>query len=82
MTYTLAAGVTVTFDLRYGYKTVTDNLGNNLIGTLTTDSDLATWHLAPDPEAPGGVNSIAVSGFYGSADSSIQILYKTRYIGI
>ncbi len=81
--YNVPAGRTVTISLEYGKKTVSDDLGTNLIGTLTPDSSLATFHLAPSPEAPGGVNE-----FGGDASgkvvgqSEIIIRYFTRYIGI
>lgn len=81
MNYTIPSGVTVTIDTRYGHKTVSDSLGNNLIGSLSTDSDLATFHIAPAPEAPGGVNQLSITGKQN--DSSVQIVlrYYTRYIG-
>lgn len=79
---TIAIGRTVTVSLQYGNKTVIDDLGTNLIGTLTPDSDLATFHLAPAPEAPLGVNSIGVAAFELAATSRIVLEYFTRYIGI
>lgn len=77
----VAAGRTVTIDLTEGVKTVTDDLGNNLIGTLTSDSDLATFHIAPSPEAPLGVNSMRLQGKHPSAATSVQIRYFTRFYG-
>lgn len=83
MSYSIPAGRVVTIDLSYGAKTVEDDLGANLIGTLSIDSDLATWHIAPDPEAPGGVNTIRVSGSSAThGQTEIDINYYTRYIGI
>ena len=78
----IPAGVSVTIALSYGQKTVTDSLGNNLIGTVTTDSDLATFHLAAAPEAPGGVNVITVSATGTGGASSIVLTYYRRYIGM
>lgn len=83
LSYNIAAGETVTVDLAFGNKTVTNNFGANLIGVVTPDSDLATFHIAPDPEAAGGVNNLTVSGGGGSAGlTQIQMSYYTRYIGI
>lgn len=81
-TRSIPAGLTVTADLRYGYKTLTDSSGGDWSGSLTDDSDLATFHIAPDPEAPGGVNvlSALVSGF--TSDTSMSMSFYTRYIGI
>ncbi len=77
----IAAGRTITIDLRYGFKTVRDDLGNNLIGIVTSDSDLARFHLAPDPEAPLGVNSIRVQGKNGTGVTSVTLSYFDRYFG-
>lgn len=87
LNYFIPAGRTVTINLEYGHKTITDNAGNNLIGTLTYDSDLATFHLAPYPEAyepllTRGTNSIRVIGSGLSPVSAMYIRYYTRYIGI
>lgn len=78
----IPAGTTVTLDLRYGYKTVTDQLGANWIGGLTEDSDLATFHLAPDPEAAGGVNILSASVSGASSETLITMSFYARYIGI
>ena len=74
-------GQIVTIDTTYGVKTVTDNFGNNLIGILTGDSDLATFHIAPDPEAPLGVNNMRLQGKHPSAATKVQIQYFTRFYG-
>jgi len=81
--YNISSGEIVTINLAYGQKTVVNNSGTNLIGTVTTDSDVATFHIAPDPEAPGGVNSLTVDG-NGSVinETSVVIEWYTRYIGI
>jgi hypothetical protein len=83
MTYDVPLNDTVTLDLTYGNKYVTDQHGANLIGTITSDSDLATFHLAPTPEAPGGVNTIHVDGTGATPGTTrIAIKYYLRYIGI
>jgi len=81
--YAISLGETLTIDTRTGYKTVTNQLGTNLIGTLTTDSDLSTFHIAPNPEAPLGVNNLRLSGSGGRVgQTSLTINYYSRYIGI
>ncbi len=77
----IAAGRTVTIDLAYGVKTVVDDLGNNLIGNLSADSNLATWHLAPDPEATNGLNVITLTGLNPTGATSVQLQYFTRFYG-
>jgi len=80
---TIAAGDYYEIDCRYGYKTVTDSNGANKIADLTTDSDLATFHLAA---AIGGnatrENSITVTGSAVTAATEVYFRYKERYIGL
>ncbi len=79
---TIEAGRSVTINLAFGNKTVFDDLGTNLIGSLTTDSDLGSWHLAPDPEAPSGVNQIGTGGSSIDANTRIAMRWFDRYYGI
>lgn len=80
--YNVSAAEVVTIDLAYRVKTVENGSGTNLIGTVTTDSDLGDFALVPAPLAPAGVNTIQVA--FGGADSNseVEISYYTRYIGI
>lgn len=81
-TRTIPDGTTITIDLRYGYKTVTSDNGENWIGYLTTDSDLTGFYLAPDPEAPGGVNVISASALGVANRTRLEMEFYTRYVGI
>ena len=78
----IAAGQTLTVDLRPTSRSVVDNLGTNYIGTITGDSDYADWYIAPAPEAPCGVNAIHVYGSDAAVATAISMSYNTRYIGI
>jgi hypothetical protein len=79
----LTAGETVTIDLRYGHKTVVNQLGDNLIGQLSDASDLADWHLAPAPEASGGINVLNLVVNADATDATgVQMSYYDRYIGL
>lgn len=80
--YNLSADEIVTIDLAYGSKTVVNDLGTNLIGVVTAASDLATFHLAPDPEAPDGVNTIRVQFGGASGAANVALQWIVRYIGI
>jgi hypothetical protein len=81
--YNIPAGRIVTIDLAYGVKTIKDDLGVNLIGVLSADSDLATFHIAPDPEVANGLNHISITGTGESIGTTqIEIQFYTRYIGI
>jgi hypothetical protein len=81
--YSVDGGEVVTITLQYGNKTVTNAAGTNLIGTVTPESNLATFHLAVAPEAPLGVNTISVTGS-GALDGTTQVKlsWHWRYIGI
>lgn len=82
LNYVVPAGRTVTITLDYGNKTVEDDLGTNLIGTVSSDSDLSTFHIAPDPEATDGTNVFSVLGGGTDGNTEVRLLYYTRYIGI
>lgn len=79
ISYVLDAGETITIDLRYGVKSVTKNDGTNLIGYVSSLSDLGTFHLTP---ANGGVNTISVYGSATSSATSVTFTWFNRYIGI
>lgn len=81
--YAIPAGDTVTVDCNSAEKTVTDLAGNNLIGVVSDDSDLGTFHLAHDPESPGGVNTISVYGIDAAAGvTEVRFTYNTRRVGL
>jgi hypothetical protein len=80
---TIAGGDYYDIDTRYGRKTVVDSSGVNKIADLTSDSDLATFHLAPDSaEAPGGLNSIRVTGTSVTEATGVAVNYYIRDLGI
>ena len=79
---TIGAGTYLSVDLRYGYKTVKDSAGANQIATLTTDSDLASWHLAPDPELADGLNSVKVTGNDVNEATRVDLQWFERFIGV
>ena len=84
--YNIDSGETVVFDLAYGTKSVTNQNGTNLIGSLSTDSDLATFHLATDSEVTtglaDGINPMVVTGTNLNENSALVLVWYTRYIGI
>lgn len=76
----LGAGEYIEIDLRYGAKTIVDDAGANQIAELSDDSDLATWRLLPDPDAPGGINEIHFEVASNATDATaLTILYYDRY---
>lgn len=76
----IAAAEIYTIDLRYEYQTVTSSVHGDVQANLTADSDLATWHLAATPEAPGGVNVIEVVAGGADDDTRVRMLYYERFI--
>ena len=80
--YDIPAGVTLTINLNYGVKTVTDAAGTSYIGTVSTSSDLATFHIAPDPEVAGGINQLVVEGSNADVNTAVVITWFDKYIGI
>ncbi|MBU0493655.1 MAG: phage tail family protein [Chloroflexi bacterium] len=81
--YNVAAGETVTIDTRYGYKSVVNNFGTNLIDELTEDSDLATFRLvAPVPPNTSRDNLVNVVGAGAvAAQTQIKLRYYLWYVG-
>lgn len=77
----IPAGDAYLIDCRWGKKTVTNAAGGNKIADLSPDSDLATFHIAPDEEAPGGYNTISVSGDGTNNNTRVDVVYYNRYIG-
>lgn len=78
----IAAGTSWRFDLRYGYKTVTDDSGNNRIGLISSSSELAQFAIFPAPDVTNGINNLVVSGSGTTSASSVYISYYDRFIGI
>lgn len=80
---TLSAGEWIEIDLSYGAKTITDDTGANQIDKLSSDSDLATFHLAAHPDAPAGDNVIHFDvAASATNDTGIKIDYAQHYIAL
>jgi hypothetical protein len=63
-------------------KTVVDSSGTNQISKLTSDSDLMTFALWHHPIAPGGANTLSITGTGISSATQVYLTYYARYIGI
>ena len=72
----ISAGRTFTYDLRYGKKTVYDDLGVNQIATVSASSNLATWAIVV------GTNSISIAASASASPAAVSIVYNTRFVGI
>jgi len=80
--YNISAGAGITIDCRPGVKTIIDTASANVIDKLSDDSDLATFALEADADAPGGVNSIRVTGSSATSATEIYFSYYNRYEGV
>lgn len=69
-------------------KTIIDGNNNSVAQYLTTDSDLATWHLAyageklPDGTYSDGNNLIRVTGSNANLQSRVTLRYYDRFEGV
>lgn len=72
----------VTISTRFGQKSVTNDDGDNLIGYLTTDSDLSTFHLSPDPIVEDGVNEMRIYSESVGDNTDLEIRWFDRLLGI
>ena len=77
-TITIGAGTTYVIDTRYGYKTILAGTVNKR-SELSDDSDLGDFHLAPNPTAPNGVNSVAAYGNNIGTATQISVVYYNRF---
>lgn len=82
LNYAISVGETVTIDLPYGNKTVVNDQGDNLIGVVSYDSHVASFHLAPEPEVVNGVNVLSITSSEIDENSAASIEYYERFIGI
>lgn len=80
--YSISLGETVTIVLSYNTKTVTNNLGQNLMEYITEDSNLGEFTLQPDPIVTGGDNDILVIVMGNTAATSVTLTYYDRFYGI
>lgn len=80
--YTISAGEIVTFDLGYDIKSVTNNFGSNLLGYLTSNTDLGGFRLETAPTAPVGVNALQIYLEGPTAATAVAVKYYRNYIGI
>ena len=78
--YAVSVGEIVTVDLTYGLKSITNQLGDNLLSYLTPGSNLINFNLVPDPMALNGNNVINVA--YSAGNPTITLYYYNRYVGI
>jgi hypothetical protein len=79
---TIASSDYYDIDCRYGYKTVADAAGTNKVADLTSDSNLDTFHIEADPDAPGGINTFHVTGTAITAATTVGVNYFERSLGI
>ena len=83
LNYSISGSEIVTINLEYGNKTVTNQVDTNLIGYVSSNSDLSSFHLAPDPEVTDGENVITVTGGNIVAGvSQFDVSYYEKYIGM
>lgn len=80
---TIAAGDIYTFDLRPGYKTVTDNAGaNQLTKVISYGGDITEFRLWPAPLMANGQNVITFGWSARDASGKLELRYYHRYVGI
>jgi hypothetical protein len=82
LSYTIAAGETVYFDLSYDEKLVYNSFGDSLLGRITSISSLGLWSLLPDPTVTNGDNSVQVAVQDGAGATEIMFSYYNRYLGV
>jgi len=78
-----------TVDLRYGFKTIVDQNGNNAFEKVVAGSNLASFNIADSRTVNDGINVIYVDAILGNpsiptvgSGESVVISYFNRYSGI
>lgn len=77
---TIGSGDYYIVNTKFGEQSVEDQDGNNVIANLSDDSDLATFHIASNPEVASGLNSIKVSGSSADANTKVVIQFFNRFL--
>ena len=78
----IPAGNYVSINLKYNFKTVTDQDGVNRFSWLSIDSDITNFALFPSPFVLDGGNTLSVSATGTDGASMVTINYISRYIGV
>lgn len=79
---TIGAGDYYTIDTRYGSIAVTEDDGTNRIDKLVGNSNLSGFKLIADPDSPGGLNDIRVTGTSANANTIVYIRYYEQFLAI
>ncbi len=79
---TIPTGDWRTIDCRFGYKTVVNSSGTSCVSDLAEDSDLGTFHFAPDPDLIDGNNAITITGTQATSNTQINIVYDILYAAL
>ena len=71
------------FDLQFGSKRVyLEETGENLIGTLSVDSDLTSFHLEPEPSVADGINPLVIYGSNATGGvTAVNVTWYDRFTG-
>jgi len=81
LNHVIAVGDSVLIQIRPEFVTVTDNNGNNLIGSITSISDLVDFVLVAEGQiTSNGENLIIVTQTGVNSNSAIEIGYWERHI--
>ncbi len=78
---TIAAGRYVDIDCRYGTVSAVFDDDTDWIANLDDGDDLTVFHLAPDPDAGDGINTLSVTGTSVTAATKVEIAFYKRYLG-
>lgn len=78
---TISAGDYVDLDTRYGSVSAVDDAGADWIANLDDADDLTVFRLAPDPDAPDGLNVLTVTGTAVTDATKIDLSFYKRFLG-
>ena len=80
--FAIAAGETVTFDLRTNYKTVTSSVHGNVVGKVAQGNGLGRLSIQQNPLVTNGANDFTTTIDSGTVATQVAINYYNRYEAI
>lgn len=81
LAYDIVGGETVTFNLGYDQKTVSNNFGQSLNGYISANSDMSDFCIQPEPLVTSGTNVIRVYIGNYTSHTSASLTYYDRFVG-
>lgn len=78
----IGAGEQRIITLTPGDQSIIDAFGVNRFSDLSPGSNLIDFNIRPDPEVPGGIQTISAGFVDGTGDSAFELEFNNRYFAL